>query len=188
MVIGALKGAVCGVAARLGPAVLSWLPRRSGRHRRVPMGVLGGAALLSLSGLPFSLAATTGSAGVATSNSAAGQPTQWVSEAYTAPAAIPVDGDGHPRPAPPAPSARLSGCKLIPHHHDSVSNVCGTGTGQQRLTAQCIPPDGGWGAPSAQRKPARPRSVAGNWAGRGQLSTINCDGDDFTKLNTEYRG
>lgn len=160
----------CGVTVR-GSAVLSWLPRRSGRSRRVPVGVLGGAALLSLSalsGLPFSPAGSTGAAVAATSDSAASQPMQWVSEAYAAPVTMP---EIHPAPT------QLTGCHVTSLDHSHAFSVCGSGTGQQRMTSKCTD---GWGGHTWTAQP-------GNWVGRGQRSEISCDSGDHVNGQIEFR-
>lgn len=148
----------CGVTPRRGPAVLSSISRRPRRNRRrIPVGMLGGAALLSLSalsGLPFSPAGST-TASAATSNLAS-QPTQWVSQAYAAPVTMP---GVHPVPT------QLSDCHVTNPDRSVASSVCGKGTGQQRMTGQCK------GSGSAHPShPAKP----GDWVGPGKQSTISC--------------
>lgn len=151
----------CGVVRRRGPAVLSSISRRPRRNRRrIPVGVLGGAALLSLSalsGLPFSPAGST-TASAAAPNLAAEQPAQWVTEAYTVPAAIPVDGDGNPHP--------LGDCHVTNPDRSVASSVCDKGTGKQRMTGECV----GHGSAHPSH-PAQP----GDWVGPGQQSTIRCN-------------
>lgn len=164
-----------GVAVRLAPAVLSSPPRRSGRNRRVPVGLLGGAALLSLSALSGPLFPSTG-AGVAASNPATTQLAQWVAEAYAVPASIPVDGDGNPNPGP----AR-NDCHIVyPGQNQPPGTYSNPGTGptaygicyykgnkKVRVLSDCHENPPGSGDDRTYR-------IYGNWVGPGVKSWITC--------------
>jgi hypothetical protein len=157
MAIGASKdeAGARGVATQLAPAMLPRPAHRARRNRRLPVAVLAGAALLSLSalsGLSFSPAGPTGAA---TSDPATSEPSQWANQAYAAAVTMP-----EVRPAP----TQLTGCQVMHPDRSLVYSVCGRGTGQQRIAGQCI----GQGS----THPTHP--AAGAWVGPGQRSQISC--------------
>jgi hypothetical protein len=62
-----------------------------------------------------------------------------------------------------AAQAAPTGCSITAHSFASVSSMCGTGTGEQRVTAQAC--SGVWGCTVTQ-------NFSGPWVGVGGTSTI----------------
>lgn len=127
------------------------------------------------------------SASAAAPNLAAQQPAHWVTEAYTVPAAIPVDGDGNPHPTPPG---KLSDCHISRPNPSTVVSVCnGPGTGQQRITSACQI----YNKFDQSHRTLLSDVPQGKWVGQGQRSEINCGrgqqiDDQPQDTRIEFRG